>query len=58
MGNFWYISAIYLQDSDDIDNDQDDDDPHPADAEGRIEKYIGVKVKACYYFLWLSNILF
>ncbi|OMO91069.1 RecF/RecN/SMC [Corchorus capsularis] len=30
------------------DDDQDDDEPREADAEGRVEKYIGVKVKVSF----------
>ena len=37
----------FLQDGDHGDDDQDEDAPHAADMEGRVEKYIGVKVKAC-----------
>lgn len=59
---FWYLCNSFsrtllhenlynsngLQDNnDDADNDLDDDEPRPAEAEGRVEKYIGVKVKAC-----------
>lgn len=39
--------GIFLQDGDQGDDDQDEDAPRVADMEGRVEKYIGVKVKAC-----------
>ena len=31
------------------DDDHDDDGPREADLEGRVEKYIGVKVKVCIF---------
>ena len=34
------------QDGDIGDDDQDEDRPRETDTEGRVEKYIGVKVKA------------
>ncbi|KAJ0083547.1 hypothetical protein Patl1_30280 [Pistacia atlantica] len=40
VNDFGYIS----QDGED---DNDDDGPREVDMEGRVEKYIGVKVKAC-----------
>ena len=39
----------FLQDGDQGDDDLDDDGPREADLEGRVEKYIGVKVKACIF---------
>ncbi|XP_073271974.1 structural maintenance of chromosomes protein 3 [Primulina huaijiensis] len=48
QGGHGFLVMMKKKDSDDIDNDQDDDDPRPADAEGRIEKYIGVKVKVSF----------
>lgn len=38
--------GLYSQDGDHGDDD-DEDGPREADMEGRVEKYIGVKVKAC-----------
>ncbi|XP_073140120.1 structural maintenance of chromosomes protein 3 [Henckelia pumila] len=48
QGGHGFLVMMKKKDSDDIDDDQDDDDPHPAEAEGRIEKYIGVKVKVSF----------
>lgn len=42
-----WLLVVGLQDGDEGDNDLDDDEPRTADVEGRVEKYIGVKVKAC-----------
>lgn len=36
-----------MKDGDIGDDDRDDDGPRDPDPEGRVEKYIGVKVKAC-----------
>lgn len=41
------VMGLYSQDGDHGDDDNDDDEPREADMEGRVEKYIGVKVKAC-----------
>lgn len=38
--------GLYSQDGDHGDDDNDEDGPREADLEGRVEKYIGVKVKA------------
>lgn len=43
--------GLYLQDGDHGDDDDDEDGPREADLEGRVEKYIGVKVKACIIFI-------
>lgn len=45
-----FIELHILQDGDQGDDDYDDDGPSEADLEGRVEKYIGVKVKACICF--------
>lgn len=41
-----FSNLMILQDGDNGDDDQDEDGPREADTEGRVEKYIGVKVKA------------
>lgn len=41
--------TLLLQDGEEDDIDPDDDEPR-ADVEGRVEKYIGVKVKVCISF--------
>jgi hypothetical protein len=43
----WLAFVISWQDGDHGDDDYDDDGPREADLEGRVEKYIGVKVKVC-----------
>lgn len=50
QNEFWTF-GICLQDGDQGDDDQDEDAPRAADMEGRVEKYIGVKVKACSPYL-------
>lgn len=40
-----YLIQFHHQDGEPADDD-DEDGPHEADLEGRVEKYIGVKVKA------------
>lgn len=45
----------YSQDGDQADDDDDDDEgPREANLEGRVEKYIGVKVKACTFMMMHS----
>lgn len=41
MFDYGYVA----QDGDPGDDDNDDDGPPEADLEGRVEKYVGVKVK-------------
>lgn len=38
---------LLKQNGDPADNDYDEDELPVADREGRIEKYVGVKVKVC-----------
>lgn len=38
---------LFQQEGDPVADDEDEDGPREADPEGRVEKYIGVKVKAC-----------
>lgn len=40
---------FFPQDGDHAADDEDDDEPREADPEGRVEKYIGVKVKVCIF---------
>jgi structural maintenance of chromosome 3 (chondroitin sulfate proteoglycan 6) len=44
----WYVYILFPfpQDGDHDDDDQDEVGPREANPEGRVEKYIGVKVKA------------
>ncbi|CAA0841357.1 Structural maintenance of chromosomes protein 3 [Striga hermonthica] len=44
QGGHGYLVMMKKKDNDDVDNDLDDDEPRPAETEGRVEKYIGVKV--------------
>lgn len=39
----------FPKDGDHGDDDLDEDGPQEADLEGRVEKYIGVKVKVCIF---------
>ncbi|CAA2989461.1 structural maintenance of chromosomes 3 [Olea europaea subsp. europaea] len=48
QGGHGFLVLMKKNDIDDVENDQDDDEPRTADTEGRVEKYVGVKVKACY----------
>ncbi|PIN05753.1 hypothetical protein CDL12_21707 [Handroanthus impetiginosus] len=48
QGGHGFLVMMKKKDNDDIDNDQDDDEPRPAETEGRVEKYIGVKVKVSF----------
>ncbi|GFP97186.1 structural maintenance of chromosomes protein 3 [Phtheirospermum japonicum] len=52
QGGHGFLVMMKKKDNDDVDNDLDDDEPRPAETEGRVEKYIGVKVKACYYVFY------
>ena len=45
------ILIPFPQDGDHDDDDQDEDGPREANPEGRVEKYIGVKVKASVFLL-------
>ncbi|VAH11480.1 unnamed protein product [Triticum turgidum subsp. durum] len=47
QGGHGYLVMMKKKDGDAADDDMDEDAPREADPEGRIEKYIGVKVKAC-----------
>lgn len=51
QANAYIMLCFNLQDGDQADDDQDEDGPREADLEGRVEKYIGVKVKACNFLL-------
>jgi hypothetical protein len=56
----WLTSVVSWHDGDRGDGDYDDDGPREADLEGRVEKYIGVKVKVCVYFsaeMWIQNFI-
>ncbi|KAL0390712.1 UNVERIFIED_CONTAM: Structural maintenance of chromosomes protein 3 [Sesamum calycinum] len=44
QGGHGFLVMMKKKDNNDVDNDQDDDEPGPAEVEGRVEKYIGVKV--------------
>lgn len=46
---FKWLLVLYSQDGDHGDDD-DEDGPREADLEGRVEKYIGVKVKVCIFW--------
>ncbi|KAL8029525.1 hypothetical protein ABFX02_14G230500 [Erythranthe guttata] len=48
QGGHGFLVMMKKKDNDDFDNDQDDDEPRPAETEGRVEKYIGVKVKVSF----------
>jgi hypothetical protein len=55
----WLTSMVSWHEGDRGDDDYDDDGPREADLEGRVEKYIGVKVKVCVYFsaeMWIQKI--
>ncbi|KAI8573365.1 hypothetical protein RHMOL_Rhmol01G0271400 [Rhododendron molle] len=47
QGGHGFLVMMKKKDGDQGDDDQDEDAPRVADMEGRVEKYIGVKVKAC-----------
>lgn len=48
QGGHGFLVMMKRKDNDDADDDQDDDEPRPVETEGRIEKYIGVKVKVSF----------
>ncbi|XP_011090227.1 structural maintenance of chromosomes protein 3 isoform X2 [Sesamum indicum] len=48
QGGHGFLVMMKKKDNNDVDNDQDDDEPGPAEVEGRVEKYIGVKVKVSF----------
>lgn len=48
QGGHGFLVMMKKKDGDEGDNDLDDDEPRPADVEGRVEKYIGVKVKVSF----------
>ncbi|KAH0664375.1 hypothetical protein KY284_029306 [Solanum tuberosum] len=47
QGGYGFLVMMKKKDGEEDDNDPDDDEPR-ADAEGRVEKYIGVKVKVSF----------
>ncbi|GLU19081.1 hypothetical protein SLE2022_353480 [Rubroshorea leprosula] len=48
QGGHGHLVMMKKKDGEPGDDDQDDDGPREADAEGRVEKYIGVKVKVSF----------
>ncbi|GLT60961.1 hypothetical protein SLA2020_336990 [Shorea laevis] len=48
QGGHGHLVMMKKKDGEPDDDDQDDDGPREADAEGRVEKYIGVKVKVSF----------
>ncbi|XP_065851930.1 structural maintenance of chromosomes protein 3 [Euphorbia lathyris] len=48
QGGHGHLVMMKKKDGDHGDDDYDDDGPREADAEGRVEKYIGVKVKVSF----------
>ncbi|PSS14552.1 Structural maintenance of chromosomes protein like [Actinidia chinensis var. chinensis] len=48
QGGHGFLVMMKKKDGDHGDDDQDEDAPHAADMEGRVEKYIGVKVKVSF----------
>ncbi|XP_021892678.1 LOW QUALITY PROTEIN: structural maintenance of chromosomes protein 3 [Carica papaya] len=48
QGGHGHLVMMKKKDGDHGDDDQDDDGPREADLEGRVEKYIGVKVKVSF----------
>ncbi|KAF5185200.1 Structural maintenance of chromosomes protein [Thalictrum thalictroides] len=42
------LAMMIKKEGDRVDDDHDEDGPHEADPEGRVEKYIGVKVKVSF----------
>lgn len=46
---------VHSQEGKEDDDDQDEDEPRASVVEGRVEKYIGVKVKAC---IIVNNVYF
>ncbi|CAL2265633.1 unnamed protein product [Prunus armeniaca] len=53
QGGHGYLVMMKKKDGHQGDDDQDEDGPREADLEGRVEKYIGVKVKACIFCSFL-----
>lgn len=43
-----HLVMMKKKDADQLDDDPDEDGPRPSDMEGRVEKYIGVKVKVSF----------
>jgi structural maintenance of chromosome 3 (chondroitin sulfate proteoglycan 6) len=48
QGGHGFLVMMKKKDGDQDDDDQDEDAPRAADMEGRVEKYIGVKVKVSF----------
>ncbi|KAI4308346.1 hypothetical protein L6164_031429 [Bauhinia variegata] len=48
QGGHGHLVMMKKKDGDQVDDDQDEDGPREADMEGRVEKYIGVKVKVSF----------
>ncbi|XP_059659711.1 structural maintenance of chromosomes protein 3 [Cornus florida] len=48
QGGHGFLVMMKKKDGDQVDDDQDEDGPRTADMEGRVEKYIGVKVKVSF----------
>ncbi|XP_056168942.1 structural maintenance of chromosomes protein 3 [Syzygium oleosum] len=48
QGGHGHLVMMKKKDGDQADDDQDEDGPREADLEGRVEKYIGVKVKVSF----------
>ncbi|XP_057252162.1 structural maintenance of chromosomes protein 3 isoform X3 [Beta vulgaris subsp. vulgaris] len=48
QGGHGFLVMMKKKDGDNGDDDQDEDGPREADTEGRVEKYIGVKVKVSF----------
>ncbi|XP_021720610.1 structural maintenance of chromosomes protein 3-like [Chenopodium quinoa] len=48
QGGHGFLVMMKKKDGDNGDDDMDEDGPHTADTEGRVEKYIGVKVKVSF----------
>ncbi|CAI0541502.1 unnamed protein product, partial [Linum tenue] len=53
QGGHGHLVMMKKKDGDQEDDDDEDDGPRAADLEGRVEKYIGVKVKVCIANLYL-----
>ncbi|RVW84168.1 Structural maintenance of chromosomes protein 3 [Vitis vinifera] len=50
QGGHGFLVMMKKKDGDHGDDDHDEDGPREADMEGRVEKYIGVKVKASFFY--------
>ncbi|KAL1558286.1 Structural maintenance of chromosomes protein 3 [Salvia divinorum] len=48
QGGHGFLVMMKKKDMEDADNDLDDDEPRSVETEGRVEKYIGVKVKVSF----------